>query len=87
VAQLGGVYLRDIRSSRGIFLLVYRGERQHWQLPDGGAMVDFPGLVSSLQEHWLRVSDHYPGVDELRVIGIDLTKRSETTRRKQNSPS
>lgn len=75
-AQLGGDYLRDIRSRSGIFLLVYRGEKQHWRLPDGGALADFTGLVCSLQKHWLRVSDKFPGVDEIKVIGIDLTRRS-----------
>ncbi|MFP9139272.1 hypothetical protein ACLI1C_19010 [Devosia sp. XGJD_8] len=73
--QLSGDYLRDRRSSRGIFLLVNRGkERQRWQLPDG-TMTDFEGAVKALQDYWLVLSPKYPGVDELRVIGIDLSKR------------
>jgi len=74
--QLSGDYLRDRRSSRGIYLLVNRGkERQRRQLPDG-TMVDFEGVVRALQEYWLELSPNYPGVDELRVVGIDLSKRT-----------
>ncbi len=73
--QLFGDYLRDRRSSRGIFLLVNRGkERQHWELPDG-TRVDFEGLVSALQAHWQTLSPRFPAVEDIRVIGIDLSKR------------
>ncbi len=73
--QLSGDYLRDRRSSRGVFLLVNRGkERQRWQREDG-TLVDFGGIVSALQLHWETLSARYPGVEEIRVIGIDLTKR------------
>lgn len=75
--QLSGDYLRDRRSSRGIFLLVNRGkERQRWQMPDG-SMADFEHVVKALQDYWLLLSPKYPGVDELRVIGIDLSKRDQ----------
>jgi len=75
--QLSGDYLRDRRSSRGIYLLVNRGKkRQRWQLP-GGTMVDFEGVVRALHDYWLELSPNYPGVDELRVIGIDLSKRTQ----------
>ncbi len=74
--QLSGDYLRDRRSSRGIYLLVNRGKkRQRWQLPDGTTM-DFEGVVRALNDYWLELSPNYPGVDELRVIGIDLSKRT-----------
>jgi hypothetical protein len=75
--QLAGDYLRDDASSRGIYLLVYRGIHKHWQLPSG-AMADFDGLVSALQEHWASVASTHPGVEEIKVIGIDLTKRAKT---------
>lgn len=74
-AQLVGDYLRDSRSSRGIFLLVYRGEQQQWQLPGDRTLVDFEGLVASLQAFWENISEQYCGVEEINVIGIDLTKR------------
>lgn len=73
--QLSGDYLRDRRSSRGIFLLVNRSkERQRWRLSDS-MLVDFNGLVAALQEHWQFLSGSYPGVDEVRVIGLDLSER------------
>lgn len=75
--QLCGDYLRDNRSSRGFFLLVYRGETQRWQLPNSKTRVDFAGLVSALQAHWQTISSKFPGVDEVRVVGIDLTLRSQ----------
>ncbi|NWD52509.1 NACHT domain-containing protein [Pseudomonas gingeri] len=76
--QLCGDYLRDRRSSRGIFLLVYGGRknRKSWQLPDRSTSVDFSGLVDALQNHWSTLAHLFPEVDDIRVIGIDLTKRA-----------
>ncbi len=74
--QLCGDYLRDNRSNRGLFVLVYRGEKQGWELPVKSKTVDFAGLVESLQAYWHTISSKFPGVDEIRVVGIDLTKRS-----------
>jgi len=39
-------------------------------------MVDFEAFVRALKDYWLELSPKYPGVDELRVIGIDLSKRT-----------
>lgn len=74
--QLAGDYLRDIGSSRGIYLLVYRGLQKHWQLPSGELVV-FDDLVSALQSHWATVATAHPSVEEIQVIGIDLTKRAK----------
>lgn len=74
--QLCGDYLRDNRSNRGIFVLVYRGEKKHWEMSDSAKRVDFLGLVAALQEYWQHISPKFPKVDEITVIGIDLTKRS-----------
>jgi hypothetical protein len=75
--QLAGDYLRDDASSRGIYLLVYRGVQKHWQLPSG-EMASFDELVLALQGHWVSVANAHPGVEEIKVIGIDLTKRAKT---------
>ncbi|XWN33644.1 MAG: hypothetical protein ROR55_11560 [Devosia sp.] len=73
--QLSGDYLRDRRCSRGIFLLVNRGKgRKRWQLSNS-TLVDFNGLVAALQEHWQILSGSHPDVDEVRVIGVDLSER------------
>jgi hypothetical protein len=73
--QLCGDYLRDSRSSRGIFILMYRGEKQGWDIPGSANRVDFSGLALALQAHWQRISPRFPSVDDVVVIGIDLTKR------------
>ena len=75
--QLAGDYLRDDASSRGIYLLVNRGTQTHWQLPSG-EMGTFEQLVSALQGHWVSVATAHPRVEEIKVIGIDLTKRAKT---------
>ncbi len=74
--QLCGDYLRDNRSGRGIFVLVYRGEKAGWDVPSGDNRVDFAGLIVALQDHWRRISPKFPNVDDITVIDIDLTKRS-----------
>lgn len=74
--QLCGDYLRDNRSSRGLFVLVYRGEKQSWEVPVTGKAVNFAGLVAALQAHWATISGSFPGVDDICVIGIDLTQRA-----------
>jgi len=74
--QLCGDYLRDKRSNRGIFVLIYRGEKIGWDVPDSDNRVDFSGLIAGLQDHWLRISPKFSNVDDTTVIGINLTKRS-----------
>ena len=76
--QLCADYLRDNRSNRGIFVLVYRGEKTGWDVPgsDNRVRVDFAGLTAALEDHWLRIAPKYSNVDDITVIGIDLTKRS-----------
>lgn len=72
--QLGGDYLRDIRSSCGVFLLVNHGGKKTWTLP-GKKRVAFKELVSELQQHWRELAPKFPNVEDVEVIGIDLTKR------------
>jgi len=74
--QLCGDYLRDRRSTCGVFLLVYRGKQKSWHLPDAAGVVDFTGLVEALHERWVALSPSLPNVDDILVIGIDLTKRA-----------
>lgn len=74
--QLCGDYLRDNRSSRGIFVLVYRGEKAGWDVPGSDNRADFAGLTVALQDHWRQISPRFPNIDDIKVIGIDLTKRS-----------
>ena len=74
--QLNGDYLRDGRSNRGIFVLVYRGDKKTWETPNK-KNVNFQDLVEALQGHWNLLANQYPKVEEITVIGIDLTKRAK----------
>ena len=74
--QLCGDYLRDRRSSRGIFVLVYHGTKLSWDLPNGKRAENFGALIEALQDHWMVLMPQFPGVEDIKVIGIDLTKRS-----------
>ncbi len=70
--QLCRDYLSDHRSTRGLFVIVTRGNQQRWDLPQGGR-VDFDGLISALQDRWRELSSDYPAIEDVSVIGIDLT--------------
>ena len=74
--QLCGDYLRDNRSARGIFVLVYRGKKQGWDVPNAINRVDFAGLVVALEFHWKDIANRYSAVDDIFIVGIDLTRRS-----------
>ena len=74
--QLCGDYLRDKASTHGIFLLVHRGKKKAWTVPGTGKRVDFLGLVELLRKCWQDIALNYPGIDQIEVIGIDLTQRS-----------
>ncbi len=73
--QLARDYLRDIHSGRGIYLLVYRGEKTSWEHPETGKPLNFDQLIEALQENWKKLAGKFPNVDAITVIGVDLTKR------------
>jgi hypothetical protein len=79
--QLCGDYLRDVRSSRGIFVIVYLGRKSYWDLPNGRRADTFEMLlVDELQLHWTLISNDCPGVEDICVIGIDLMRRGTDTK-------
>lgn len=75
--QLRKGYLRDERSNRGIYLLMRRGYKKRWKLPNGKYAV-FSDLINTLQGHWHKISPHFPGVEYIKVIGIELTQRRQS---------
>ncbi len=83
--QLCGDYLRDKRSNRGIFLLVYRGEKTFWNIPNGSSKASFLKLVEALEAHWKKISPNYPGIEQIVVIGIDLTKRTKSSKKNDDN--
>lgn len=78
--QLCNDYLRDNRSNRGIFVLVYRGEKAGWDVPNNDNRVDFAGLTAALHDRWQQISPKFSNVEDITVIGIDLTKRISSER-------
>lgn len=76
--QLCGDYLRDSRSRCGIYLLLNRGAKSYWLHPHSKKRISFHNLVSCLQSHAKDFIVNDPGIYEIRVIGIDLTLRSNS---------
>jgi len=72
--QLSGDYLRDNRSARGIFALVNRAKGRRWQLPSED-LIEFEELLEALRAHWKSIANTHPHVEDITVIGIDLSKR------------
>jgi hypothetical protein len=54
----------------------YRGEKTGWDVPGRNNRVDFAGLIAALQDHWQQISPKFSNVDDITVIGLDLTKRT-----------
>lgn len=74
--QLIGQYLRDTRSNMGIYLLVYKGEKPGWSRREAGENYgSFAALVSMLDDHSDELVQGLEGVEQIAVIGIDLTRR------------
>ena len=76
--QLCGDYLRDVRSTCGVFLLVNRGTKKYWEHPQTRAHMNFQELVDCLQSHAKNYIADDSGIHEIKVVGIDLTLRFES---------
>jgi hypothetical protein len=83
--QLCGDYLRDDHSRRGLFVVVHQGKQQRWTLPDG-SKVNFAGLLIALAHHWAAIADRFPNIDEVKVLGIDLTNRKSKAKATGDHP-
>jgi hypothetical protein len=73
--QLCGDYLRDQRSTCGVYLLFNRGEKQTWSSNDGQAQLNFAELVTSLQKFADGIVAQRRDIEDVIVVGIDLTIR------------
>ncbi|WP_236232550.1 NACHT domain-containing protein [Pseudomonas tohonis] len=76
--QLGGDYLRDIRSNCGVFLLVNHGGKKSWKFSKKNKAT-FQDVIQKLQQHWLSLAPNHPKIEDILVVGIDLTKRGGMT--------
>ncbi|MBY3483350.1 NACHT domain-containing protein [Rhizobium laguerreae] len=79
--QLCNDYLRDERSSYGVFLMSNRAvKRKSWEHPITGVALTFDELCIALQEFADEYIAKRPDIDGIKVIGIDLTKRLKVRR-------
>lgn len=53
--------------------MLNQGSRETWETPRG--RLTFADLVIALQEEWQSLAPKYPGVSDIKVMGIDLTIR------------
>jgi hypothetical protein len=72
--QLVEQYLRDIRSTFGIFLLVWRGKKQYWRNHEVRKLT-FGELLEHLQAEAEEILESRKDLEGIKVIGIDLTRR------------
>jgi hypothetical protein len=78
--QLVGDYLREPSARFGVMLLVWRGTDQtqrRWEI--NGSRVELKELARALKHYWNSIADEYPDVDDIAVIVIDLTMRSQVS--------
>lgn len=74
--QLIGQYLRAEETRYGVFLLVYKGRKSYWKAHSPGQRVNsFEALCEFLQLDADSPQKRDVEVEEIRVVGIDLTKR------------
>jgi len=74
--QLCGDYLRDAKSTCGIFFLLSCGTKKRWTHPKTEKRMTFAELILGLQDHADVYIAENPGIDEIKVIGVDLSHRS-----------
>jgi hypothetical protein len=78
--QLVGDYLREPSARFGVMLLVWRGTDQaqrRWEI--NGSRVELNKLASALKLYWNSIANEYPDIDDIAVIVIDLTMRSQVS--------
>ena len=78
--QLVGDYLREPSARFGVMLLVWRGidqSQRRWEI--NGSRVYLKELARALKHYWNSIADEYPDVDDIAVIVIDLTMRSQVS--------
>jgi len=75
--QLCGDYLRDRRSSVGIYLLIYKDteRKQKWNVSNRPKPVAFEELLNALGDYWNEISGHFPNIEDIHIIGINLETR------------
>lgn len=76
--QLVGDYLRESNATCGIFLLVSKECEKKWKI--NSRLTNLTNLESSLENYWQGIAKDWSNVDSIKVIVIDLNKRSIVSR-------
>ncbi|EXB49425.1 NACHT domain-containing protein [Acinetobacter sp. 1000160] len=71
--QLVGDYLRERTTGCGIFLLVSQSTNKNWIIQ--GNTISLSDLEKTLQEYWYSIAHEWIGIDSIKVVVIDLSKR------------
>ena len=67
-------YLRDPKARHGILLLIYKGSKKQGWEPPSNASANFAELTDSLSNQAKELAGKMGGIDDIRVIGIDLSQ-------------
>ena len=69
-------YLRDPDARHGILLLVYKGWKKKWRI--SSRLADFDKLTDVLGNQAKELARKIKDVDDIRVIGVDLSKAEKS---------
>lgn len=73
--QLAGDYLREESARCGVMLLVWQGKNQDKTWMINKRKVGLNGLAEALECYWQTIAAEFHGIEEIKVIVIDLTMR------------
>ncbi|MEW4982972.1 MAG: hypothetical protein AB1Y26_07055 [Cycloclasticus sp.] len=73
--QLAGDYLREESARCGVMLLVWQGKNQDKTWMINKRKVGLNGLAEALECYWQTIAAEFQGVEEIKVVVIDLTMR------------
>ena len=72
-------YLHAPKARRGILLLIYKGsKKQRWETPSNSS-VNFAELTDTLGNQAKELAGKKKGIDDIRVIGVDLSQAKKKT--------
>lgn len=74
--QLAGDYMREKSAACGIFLLIWcgRSSKSSWEIDR--RRVRLAELEDAIKTYWGSISPCFPSVEAIKIVVIDLTKRS-----------
>ena len=78
-------YLLDPKTRHGVLLLIYKGsKKRRWKIPSNSS-ANFAELTDALGNQAKELTGKIGGVDDIRVIGIDLSQAEKSNPPPRNS--